>query len=222
MTPTLNTPAQSWERMREGNRRFVANEPSHPHQDVERRSALANQQTPFAALFGCADSRLAAEIIFDVGLGDLFVIRNAGQVIDETILGSLEYAVAALEVPLIVVLAHDQCGAVQATMDASSGKELPDGFYLRDLVTRIQPAVVRARREGDGSVEEVARIHLSNTATQLIERSEVLAAKVAEGKLAVVGVDYQLAHGDVTVDVVIGDIGEDAQSVAGAPAQTPQ
>lgn len=209
MTTSGFTPVDSWQRMRSGNKRFVSNAPLHPHQDVQRRSDLANQQTPFAALFGCADSRLSAEIIFDVGLGDLFVVRNAGQVIDETILGSLEYAVAVLEVPLIVVLAHDQCGAVQATMESSATGTVPEGFYIRDLITRIQPAVVKARISGDGSIEEVSRIHLENTANQLLERSELLARSVAEGKLAVVGVDYLLSQGAISLDVVLGDIGEE-------------
>ena len=93
--------------MLEGNRRFVAGEPRHPRQDAERRHELAHAQRPTAALFGCSDSRLAAEIIFDEGLGDLFVIRNAGQVVSDSVVGSLEYAVAVLNVPLIVVLGHD-------------------------------------------------------------------------------------------------------------------
>ncbi|MET0303520.1 MAG: carbonic anhydrase, partial [Microbacteriaceae bacterium] len=100
-----------------GNDRFVAGEPRHPRQDVERRTATAQLQTPHAALFGCSDSRLAAEIIFDKGLGDLFVVRNAGQVISDSVVGSLEYAVAVLNVPLILVLGHDECGAVKAAID---------------------------------------------------------------------------------------------------------
>ena len=93
------TPAKVWDEMLRGNARFVAGEPSHPRQDVERRNELAGGQTPRAALFGCSDSRLAAEIIFDKGLGDLFVVRNAGQVISDSVIGSLEYAVAVLERP---------------------------------------------------------------------------------------------------------------------------
>ena len=116
MTVTL-TPVQAWQEMQEGNRRFVAGTPAHPHQDVEKRHELADGQAPIATLFGCSDSRLAAEIIFDAGLGDLFVVRNAGQVIGESIVASLEYAVEILRVPLIVVLAHDSCGAVRAAID---------------------------------------------------------------------------------------------------------
>ena len=96
------TPVKAWQEMQRGNARFVAGEPRHPRQDVDTRHDLADGQRPRAALFGCADSRLAAEIIFDKGLGDLFVVRNAGQVISDSVVGSLEYAVAVLGVPLII------------------------------------------------------------------------------------------------------------------------
>ena len=96
------TPGEVWREMVRGNDRFVAGAPLHPRQDVERRAETATLQTPHAALFGCSDSRLAAEIIFDKGLGDLFVVRNAGQVISDSVIGSLEYAVAVLHVPLIL------------------------------------------------------------------------------------------------------------------------
>src|SRR5688500_9364598 len=110
------TPAAVWQEMVRGNDRFVAGAPLHPRQDVERREELAFAQSPSAALFGCSDSRLAAEIIFDKGIGDLFVVRNAGQIISDSVLGSLEYAVSVLKVPLIVVLGHDECGAVLAAI----------------------------------------------------------------------------------------------------------
>jgi carbonic anhydrase len=110
--------------MARGNERFVAGEPHHPRQDVERRTEVANAQAPHAALFGCSDSRLAAEIIFDKGLGDLFVVRNAGQIISDSVIGSLEYAVGVLNVPLILVLGHDECGAVAAAIE-SQGADHP-------------------------------------------------------------------------------------------------
>ena len=102
---TYLTPALAWRRLREGNERFVNGESSHPNQDASRRSSLVENQHPFAVIFGCSDSRLAAEIIFDLGLGDAFVVRTAGQVIDDAVLGSLEYSIGVLAVPLIVVLA---------------------------------------------------------------------------------------------------------------------
>src|SRR3546814_811489 len=128
--------------MTQGNARFVAGEPRHPRQDVERRNELAGGQRPRAALFGCSDSRLAAEIIFDEGLGDLFVVRNAGQIISDSVVGSLEYAVAVLEVPLIVVLAHDACGAVGAAIESVQ----PDAPLLPPLIWRQIAAIVPAVR----------------------------------------------------------------------------
>ena len=111
------TPAEVWRELRAGNQRFISGTPLHPHQDVDRRRELAGVQKPLVAIFGCSDSRLSAEIIFDIGLGDAFVVRNAGQVVSESALGSLEYAVGVLGVPLILVLGHDQCGAVRAAIE---------------------------------------------------------------------------------------------------------
>ena len=129
----FTTPDEAWASMVAGNARFVAGEPQHPHQDVERRNSVAAGQTPRAALFGCADSRLAAEIIFDLGLGDLFVVRNAGQVAGDSIVGSLEYAVEVLKVPLIVVLGHDSCGAVGAAIEVLF-QILPVALGLRTTI----------------------------------------------------------------------------------------
>ena len=131
--------------MRAGNQRFVAGTPAHLRQDIDHVESLAGGQKPFAALFGCADSRLSAEIIFDVGLGDLFVVRNAGQVIADSILGSLEYSVEVLGVPLIMVLGHDECGAIRATIDSTEGKLKSEGEFIHNLVARIQPTVEEAK-----------------------------------------------------------------------------
>ncbi len=197
-------PAAVWEEMRHGNERFVAGEPLHPRQDVERRHELAGGQAPRAVLFGCSDSRLAAEIIFDMGLGDLFVVRNAGQVPSRSVLGSLEYAVEVLGVPLLVVLRHDNCGAVQAAIDTATGvTTLPP--HIRELVDPILAAVERARTE-DGSIDpyEVGREHVHATVATLLRESEILSAAVAEGRLAIVGANYRLLEGRVESDLAIG------------------
>ncbi|QKJ21130.1 carbonic anhydrase [Microbacterium hominis] len=195
--------------MLEGNRRFVDGTPQHPRQDVERRHELAGGQRPRAALFGCSDSRLAAEIIFDEGLGDLFVIRNAGQVVSESAVGSLEYAVAVLGSPLIVVLAHDACGAVQAAIDST----LPDAPALPALIWKqIAPIVPAARavaRESAGASidpELVGREHLRETVGEILHRSELISAAVAEGRVAIVGANYRLAEGAVVPVVAVGDV----------------
>src|SRR6201988_3556452 len=129
MTTMPNTnPASAWKALKEGNARFVAGRPAHRSQSVEHRASLADGQRPTGVVFGCADSRVAAEIIFDQGLGDMFVVRTAGHVIDAAVLGSIEYAVTVLNVPLIVVLGHDSCGAVNATLSALDDGVVPDGY----------------------------------------------------------------------------------------------
>ncbi|WP_405375457.1 MULTISPECIES: carbonic anhydrase [unclassified Microbacterium] len=209
------TPAEVWTEMLKGNERFVAGEPRHPRQDAERRHELAHVQRPTAALFGCSDSRLAAEIIFDEGLGDLFVVRNAGQVISDSVVGSLEYAVAVLDVPLIVVLGHDECGAVRAAIDSTGvdAPALPPHIWRQ--VAPIVPAVRRVLRAGasDGvttetvDADEVGRQHLQDTVGSLLQSSELITEAVADGRLAIVGANYRLADGTAIPDVIVGDAG---------------
>jgi carbonic anhydrase len=201
------TPAKAWQEMARGNQRFVSGEPLHPRQDVERREELANSQAPAAALFGCSDSRLAAEIIFDKGLGDLFVVRNAGQVVSASVVASLEYAVAVLEVPLIVVLAHDSCGAVQAAIDVRSEDAPPLPVHIATHIAPIGPAVHAATHDGaEVDAAEVGRLHLRNTVRGLVEASELISDAVAEGRLAIVGANYRLSEGRAEPDVVIGAV----------------
>jgi carbonic anhydrase len=204
--PSTN-PAAAWKALREGNDRFVAGEPVHPSQSVEHRAGLATGQNPTAVLFGCADSRVAAEIIFDQGLGDMFVVRTAGHVLDSAVLGSLEYAVTVLDVPLIVVLGHDNCGAVNATLSALDGGEMPGG-YVRDLVERVTPSVLSGRRQGLSQVDEFEAHHVRETAAQLLSRSTAISDAVGAGNLAIVGLTYQLADGRVELRETVGDIGE--------------
>lgn len=208
--PARETPAVVWADMRAGNARFVAGEPHHPNQDVERRHLLAAAQTPRAALFGCADSRLAAEIIFDQGLGDLFVVRNAGQVASDSAIASLEYAVAALDVPLIIVLAHDACGAVRAAIDSTTleSPELPSGIW--QLIAKIVPAARTVLRENDGvdtrelDAEDVGIAHLRNTIDDILASSRLIADAVAAGRLGIVGANYRLSEGTAVPHVTVG------------------
>jgi carbonic anhydrase len=204
--PNTN-PVTAWKSLKEGNERFVAGQPQHPSQSVKHRASLANGQTPTVALFGCGDSRVAAELIFDQGLGDMFVVRTAGHVIDSAVLGSIEFAVAVLGVPLIVVLGHDSCGAVKATLTALDDGVLPGGF-VRDLVERVTPSILLGRREGLTRPDEFEARHVVETGTQLVERSTAIAKAVAAGDLAIVGATYRLADGQVVLRNVIGDVGD--------------
>ena len=205
-TERPETPAATWRELRRGNERFVAGEPQHPRQDVDHRTSLAHAQRPLVAIFGCSDSRLSAEIIFDVGLGDAFVVRNAGQVISDSVIGSLEYAVAVLKVPLIVVLGHDECGAVRAAIDSSQPGATPLPPHIANLVSRIQPAVRRVKASGSMDAQDVGREHLRDTVAELLERSELISDAVAAGTLAVVGANYRLSEGRVVPDVVLGAV----------------
>ncbi|KUG56655.1 carbonic anhydrase [Kocuria rosea subsp. polaris] len=189
------TPAAAWQRLREGNARFIAGESLHPNQDASRRQSVAGGQNPFAVIFGCSDSRLAAEIIFDLGLGDAFVVRTAGQVIDDAVLGSIEYSVANLGTPLIMVLGHDSCGAVTAAHAVAGSGQMPRGFQ-RDLIERIMPSVLETQRAGRQDVNSAVVEHTKQTASRLMEQSRVIADAVSNGDVAVVGVFYHLEDGE--------------------------
>ncbi|MFE3993686.1 carbonic anhydrase [Streptomyces goshikiensis] len=195
MTETsIPTPADAFEMLLSGNLRFVAGSPEHPNQDAARRTETAPAQQPFAVMFGCSDSRLAAEIIFDQGLGDLFVVRTAGHVVGAEVLGSIEYGVSVLDCPLVVVLGHDSCGAIAAARDAADGGQVPAGF-VRDVVERVTPSVLAARAAGRDSADEILHQHIRHTVDLMLERSRVLAERVASGRLAVAGLSYRLADG---------------------------
>ena len=201
------SPLTAWKALKEGNERFVAGQPEHPSQSIEHRAALAEEQKPTAVVFGCADSRVAAEIIFDQGLGDMFVVRTAGHVIDSAVLGSIEYAVEILNVPLIVVLGHDSCGAVKATIAALDDGAVPGG-YVRDVVERVTPSILLGRRDGLTRVDEFEARHVIETGAQLMARSTAISERVNAGTLAIAGVTYHLADGKAALCAHLGDIGE--------------
>ncbi|GAB3843167.1 carbonic anhydrase [Nesterenkonia populi] len=198
-------PAEAWQKLQEGNARFVSGAVAHPNQNAARRSSLTESQNPMAVIFGCSDSRLAAEIIFDVGLGDVFVVRTAGQVIDDAVMGSLEFSVDVLNVPLIVVLGHDSCGAVATTVRSAETGEFPEG-YVRDLVERITPSIVAAQQAGAMSVNEAVEEHVKQTVRRMTGRSRVLHEAVESGKTAVVGVTYRLAEGRADLVTRLGQL----------------
>ncbi|SCG62497.1 carbonic anhydrase [Micromonospora halophytica] len=204
---TLTDPTQALAELHAGNRRFVTGAPRHPNQDAVHRAAVADGQHPFAVIVGCSDSRLAAEIIFDRGLGDLFVVRTAGHTVGPEVLGSVEYAVSVLGTPLVVVLGHDSCGAVQAARQAARTGTTPPG-HLGAVVDAVTPSVRRAAAQGVDDVDGIVDIHIARTVEALLDNSAVLAAEVAAGRCAVVGLSYRLAAGE-------------ARTVAAVPAGAP-
>ncbi|WP_349828659.1 carbonic anhydrase [Brevibacterium litoralis] len=193
---TPRTPDEAYRRLLEGNERFVTESPLHPNQDASRRAALAGGQQPFASLLGCSDSRVAAEMIFDVGLGEMFIVRTAGQVTGNVSMGSLEYGVAVLGTPLLVVLGHDGCGAVRATVEAVESGDTPPGF-IGDITSSLYPSVVRTRRGGDQSVDGAVAQNVVDTVHSLAQRSHLLRRALLDGSLQIVGLTYDLHDGRV-------------------------
>jgi carbonic anhydrase len=222
MSTTPTTPAQAWAALADGNLRFVEDRMAHPSQGIARRTEVSVEQHPFAVVFGCSDSRVAAEIIFDQGLGDLFVVRTAGHVLDTTVIGSIEYGVEVLGAPLVVVLAHDSCGAVAAATDAITNGNVPPGF-VQAVVDRVIPSIVGLTASGrpldSFDAATLGHEHVLHTSRQLHGYSVSLAESVAAGRAAIVAVEYTLADGRAQVAQVIGDIGAGPGVVpAGAPA----
>lgn len=199
------TPAQAWTALRDGNDRFVRGAMEHPSQDVAHRGEVSARQHPFAVVLGCSDSRVAAEIVFDRGLGDLFVVRTAGHVLDTTVLGSIEYGVQELGAPLVIVLGHDSCGAVGAAAHALATGEMPGGF-VRAIVDRVIPSIV-GLPDPDGephayrgslsapAPEVLGREHVRHTVRMLQGYSAALRTAIEAGACAIVGAEYALVEG---------------------------
>jgi carbonic anhydrase len=190
------TPEEALAELRAGNHRFVTGTRIHPHQDAERRAALADAQTPFAVVFGCSDSRLAAEIIFDRGLGDLFVVRTAGHTLGAEVLGSIEYAVDVLHTPLVVVLGHSSCGAVTAARDTLTHGTRPPG-HLGAIVDGIVPTLRRAAEVGVEETDQIVDLHIAHTVDQLLRRSAILEEALGAERCVVAGMSYELSVGEV-------------------------
>jgi carbonic anhydrase len=209
--PSELTPDEAFAMLMAGNRRFVQGKPEHPNQDAARRADLAPGQAPFAVLFGCSDSRLAAEIIFDRGLGDLFVVRTAGHVIGPEVLGSIEYGVAVLHCPLVVVLGHDSCGAVGAAREAVDEGAQAEG-YVRDVIEKVMPSVLAVRAAGHTTDRDFIAEQIRHTVHLLLDRSRILSQAMADGDVAVAGLAYRLTDGTAELITLNG-----ADHVGGDP-----
>jgi carbonic anhydrase len=191
-TPQV-APAEALARLQAGNRSFVADELRHPRQTAERRVAVATSQYPFAVVLGCADSRTAPEVVFGQGLGDIFVVRVAGNVLNDETVGSIEYAVKHLGARLVVVLGHKRCGAIKAARETLAAKAEAPG-HIQSLVKAIKPAV-EATTGAD--MEATAKAHVLNVVRALRDSAPVLKEKVAAGAVSVVGANYDLDTGAV-------------------------
>lgn len=209
-----------WSRMLAGNRRFAEGKPEHPNRGAEAREALVDTHAPEAAILSCSDARVSPDIIFDSGLGDLFTVRTAGQIIDEAVIASLEYAVTVLGVRLLVVLGHQNCGAIkqvskdyeallhELTADAEDSLMVADSISDIDericdsdsiMMRTVGFSIWQAHESELESAEDFERVHIARTIEQLVERSEVIQRALAEDRLMITGARYQLDTGKVEV-----------------------
>src|SRR6266480_4611104 len=187
---------QALKMLQDGNARFVSGKLEHPNESAERRTEVAKGQHPYAVVLACADSRVGPEVIFDAGLGDLFVTRVAGNVVDDAMLGSIEYAIDHLGTPLVVVCGHQRCGAVQAAVDTVAAGTPPPG-HLAALIDPIRPAVT-AQKPGDDLMDRAVDANVRNMVAK-INADEEVAHLVHEGKVKVVGGRYNLDTGEFKI-----------------------
>ena len=190
-------------RLREGNHRFVSDAlPSDADVSQRRRAELASSQEPFAIILGCSDSRVPAEIVFDQGLGDLFVVRVAGNIVAPSLVGSVEFAAARFNTRLVVVLGHSQCGAITATLEELSRTSETQSRNLRSIVDRVRPSVepllqTELARDPQALVRQAVRANIRASANHLRHGSALLEQLIAEDGLLVVGAEYSLETGVV-------------------------
>jgi len=202
-TPTLRGPepldaTAALARLLEGNRRFAAGALQHPDQTAGRRQMLSGQQAPIAAVLTCADSCVPPEVLFDQGLGDLLVVRAAGAILSDTLLGSLELAVDRQAVPLIVVLGHQRCAVVKAVVDSLSQSASVPG-HMTGLVEALRPAVTQAQPMGGDVVDNAIRAAVTLAQNQLVSQSALLEQKVGNGMLKIVGAYANLDTGALEI-----------------------
>ena len=190
-------------RLKAGNQRFVSERSEHSVLSSEqRRNSLVDGQMPFAVILGCSDSRVPAEIVFDQGLGDLFVIRVAGNIVAPSQVGSIEFAVEAYGTPLVVVLGHTQCGAIQATLDALKNPQTQPSFNLMSIVSRIRPSIetlveTELKHDEDALVGFAVRANIRASVSHIQYSSPILEKHIQSGNLKVVGAQYSLETGIV-------------------------
>jgi carbonic anhydrase len=197
--------ADALSRLREGNARFVANAGgggTDPFAAQARRQALIEGQEPFAIILGCSDSRVPAELVFDQGLGDLFVIRVAGNIVAPSQVGSVEFAAARFGTRLVVVLGHSQCGAILATLEELQRPTENQSRNIRTIVNRVRPSVValletELRHDPAALVKQAVRANVRASVNQLWHGSELLEQLIQNDGLAVVGAEYNLSSGAV-------------------------
>ena len=189
---------ESLTKLLDGNKRFVSGE--HAKKDIgdKRRQELTKGQSPFATVITCSDSRVAPELIFDQGLGDIFIIRVAGNVVEPTTLGSIEYGVEHLHTPLLILMGHEKCGAVSATIDAKGKPEGNIGAILKKIMPAVKTAKA-AKKDKDETLQLAIQENVRNTYRDIMKNSKIVTEMVHEGKLKVIGAEYYLGTGKVEI-----------------------
>ena len=192
------TPDEALALLKEGNKHFVDGNPVQSQMTMrELRTSLAHEQRPFCVLVGCSDSRVSPELLFGRGLGDLFIVRNAGNVVDLAAMGSIEYGVAVLGAPLVLVLGHERCGAVHAALNVVENDATYPGS-IGQMIEPIIPAVLRAQREGgEDLLDRSVRANVHRIVERLRTTEQMLLQPQRDGKLKIVGARYDLDDGHV-------------------------
>jgi len=201
------SPDRALQMLAEGNARFVSGATTGPHRGLDRRAEVSSAQFPYATILSCSDSRVPPELVFDAGLGDLFTHRVAGNVLNDEMLGSIEYGTLVLRSPLIMVLGHESCGAVEAAIAAVTQGTQFDG-QIGTLVRAIVPAAESVRMMSGNFMDNATRANVALVATQIMSLSPGLAALASQGQLKIVGGYYSLQTGQVGVmDPLAGALG---------------
>ncbi|MCX5808988.1 MAG: carbonic anhydrase [Proteobacteria bacterium] len=187
---------EALQKLADGNKRFIGSKLTHPNQTAERRNEVSKGQKPFAVIVGCSDSRIPPEIIFDQGLGDLFVIRVAGNIVDDIALGSIEYAVDHLGTPLVVVLGHGKCGAVTTTVQGGEAYG-----HIGSIVKTIAPAVEKAKAQSGDLTDNAIRANVELVVEKIKSSKPILAKALEQGTIKIAGAYYDIETGKV--DIII-------------------
>lgn len=189
---------ESLTKLIDGNKRFTSGELAKKDIGDQRRQELTKGQNPFATVISCSDSRVAPELVFDQGLGDIFIIRVAGNVVEPTTLGSIEYGAEHLHIPLLVILGHESCGAVTAAVDAKGEPEGNIGAILKKIMPAVKTAK-KAKKDKDETLQIAIQENIKNTYKEIMKKSKIMKELVHEGKVKVIGAEYYLGSGKVEI-----------------------
>ena len=194
------SPQVALKKLVDGNERFASGNSIHPNRYEETKNTLIKEQKPFVAVLSCSDSRVPVEIIFDAGLGDVFAVRTAGHVLSKEVIGSLEYAVKSLGVKLVVILGHENCGAIGTAIQTYQNKSYDElSENLQSIMNHIYPAIEKVECDNDDFLNSSVKSNIYYQLEDLISKDAYIKAQIEIGKLAVVAAMYSLATGRVQI-----------------------